>query len=240
MNIKDRFEALLNEANLINDYNKNKKIKINDEIIDGLPLIAYPDLDTKQNLKINELAKKVLYTSKYENNNNEVVITYSLDEKELKSKNKTYMTMIKGEKSETNIEEDTETYHLLNTIRNAVIVNIHNHPSGSDFSMNDIMFFISYSSVKLMVLIPNDGGIFYLSKNKDFDRRKNVHVFGNIISKVKPEAYNNGIIDFNKLSYDEMSDIAERYTKISHSLGVDYRFEPNQYEKDEEGEYDYE
>lgn len=237
-NIKDRFEALLKESNLINDYNKNKKIKINDSSIDDLPLIAYPGLNTEQCLKINELAKKVLYMSKYENDNNEVVITYSLEEQKLRNEDKTYMTIVKGDKSETNIEGDTDTYHLLNTTRNAVLVNLHNHPSGSDFSMNDIMFFILYSSVKLMVLIPNDGGIFYLSKNEDYNRQKNIHAFGEIVSKIKPEAYNNGVIDFGKLSFKEMADIAESYTKVSHTLGVDYKFEPNQPQEEKEKDDD--
>lgn len=227
MKIPDRVvyvQELFNEIELINEYKNRGKIDIIDETLEGVPLVKFPGIPIDECLTIHDLAKKVLAISKNENNNNEVAITYSLDHERLKEQNEPYMTIVKGDETSTNVLGDTRTFHLLMATQNVVIVNLHNHPSGSDFSVDDITFFIKTESVKLMVLLPNDGGLFYLLKKDNYSKYNNLLAFAESVSEIKPEAFTDGKMDFSKLSYDEAVQVAKNYVIKSSALGVDYRF----------------
>lgn len=56
------------------------------------------------------------------------------------------------------------------TASNCVIISLHNHPSLSKFSLQDVQFLIMYASIKMMCVVTNLGSISYLVKSKKYNR----------------------------------------------------------------------
>ena len=57
--------------------------------------------------------------------------------------------------------------HLLRSSYGCVIIVLHNHPSLSKFSLEDLKFFLGNNSIKMMVVVTNLGGVSYLVKMEE-------------------------------------------------------------------------
>ena len=137
-----------------------KKVMITDVAISKVPKIKYRDLTDKQNDALYEIAQIVLLRAKEENNSDEVAITIDLDDLDGKQ------GFQKGDEHEVLIGSDPDSYHLLMTGSNVAIV--HNHPSTQTLSLQDVNLFLSNASIRVIVVVSNQGTVHYLRKDKDY------------------------------------------------------------------------
>lgn len=149
---------------------RDHKIWITDEAIEKVPRICYKEIPEKEYDTIQELAKEVLRISKNRNDSNEVAITYSLDSETLINNGEEYVGITLGDEHNVDPLSTTTAYHLVMTASNCVIISLHNHPSLSKFSLQDVQFLIMYASIKMMCVVTNLGSISYLVKSKKYNR----------------------------------------------------------------------
>lgn len=57
--------------------------------------------------------------------------------------------------------------HLLTASLGCVVIILHNYPSLSKFSLEDVQFFLRNVTVKIMVVIINFGSVYYLVKGEN-------------------------------------------------------------------------
>ena len=119
---------------------KNHKIDITDVAINKVKLIKFEEIPEEEHLIISNLAKMVLEISKENNNSNEVSITYKMGTniEELESS----IGVQFGNEYEVDPLGNTTSYHLIKGQNECIVVLLHNHPSLSSFSLDDIYFFL--------------------------------------------------------------------------------------------------
>lgn len=175
-----------NEKIPINDLEMAKKrtnkIMITDMAIEKVPLIRYREIPESEYLMLQELAREVLMISKNDNDSNEVALTYSLDYRTLLAEGKEFMGVALGDEHSVDPCMNTVAYHLITTSIQCVVIVLHNHPSLSKFSLEDVKFFLSNGTVKMMVVITNLGNISYLVKKENYNRKKAIEIFNNAVS----------------------------------------------------------
>ena len=200
--IQDLFAEGIAYENIITQNKNNHKISITDIAISKVPYVKYPDVSIEDCNRLYEFERLLLSISKNKNNNNEVAITYRLykEPNELESDR---FAIVYGDEHEVDLGADTKTFHLLQSDRLAVI-NMHNHPNCSNFSLYDISFFLRNDSIKLLILLSNKGELNYISKGENYSRIQNVALFINAFKRVSPEAVKDSIIDLKKLSEVDM------------------------------------
>lgn len=76
-----------------------------------------------------------------------------------------------------------------------VVIVLHNHPSLSKFSLEDVKFFLNNGTVKMMVVVTNLGSISYLVKKDSYNRKKAIEIYNHAVS-VHNEG--SGIHDYHK------------------------------------------
>lgn len=203
--------------------NHNEKRIITDISISKIPYVAYPDLDVQQCLVVHELAEYLLTLAKSANNSDEIAITCNIDE------NKTILDGLPkvlgnsgicfGTKNETDIFSDTNSMSIINRATSVAIVSLHNHPSCGTFSVQDISIFLFQSTVKLMIVIGNNGELYYMSKDSEkFNYRKAIDYLKEASRIISPDIYQQKFI-----SYREMRDIADLFLKNCGFFGIEYR-----------------
>ena len=146
---------------------RDHKIIITDEAIEKVPLIKYREISESVYPLLQDLAKEVLRLSKEDNDSNEVAITFSLNYKKLIDAGKDYVGIAYGDEHSVDPRLNVVANHLIRASYGCVIIVLHNHPSLSKFSLEDVKFFIGNSTIKLMVVVTNLGGISYLVKKGD-------------------------------------------------------------------------
>jgi hypothetical protein len=91
-----------------------------------------------------------LLISKDDNDSDEVAITYSLDNlNDVGEERDLIYGVSLGDEHSVDSEEDTTSYHILNGALQCVVVVLHNHPSMSKLSLQDISFLLMYRSMKI-------------------------------------------------------------------------------------------
>lgn len=149
------------------------KIYITDVAINKVPLIEYIGFTEKQNHIMRELAQEVLTVSKDINESNEVAITCDLG---MQDPLENYGVAL-GTEHEVNVLADTLSNHILVSRNSVVVVILHNHPSTQTFSLQDIQFFIEFPTIKIMVVVSNQGTIHYLKRDKDYNVQHAIALF---------------------------------------------------------------
>jgi len=161
---------------------RTHKIMITDMAIEKVPLIKYREIPESEYLMLQELAKEVLMVSKNENDSNEVALTYSLDYRNLIAGGKEFMGVALGDEHSVDPCMNTVAYHLITTSIQCVVIVLHNHPSLSKFSLEDVRFFLSNETVKMMVVVTNLGNISYLVRKGNYNRKKAIEVYNYAVS----------------------------------------------------------
>lgn len=161
---------------------RDHKIMITDEAIEKVPLVKYKEIPESEYLMLQELAKEVLTVSKNYNDSNEVAITYSLDYRNLIAEGKEFMGVALGDEHSVDPCMNTVSYHLITASFACVVIVLHNHPSLSKFSLEDVKFFLKNETVKMMVVVTNLGNISYLVKKETFNRKKAIEIYNNAVS----------------------------------------------------------
>lgn len=164
------------------------------------------EIDKKHYSNLHELAKQVLQVSKDHNDSNEVAAVYSLDFEELLANDQEYFGISFGSEHEVDPAGSTVSYHIIHSSLDCVVVCLHNHPNLSKFSLDDVKFFLSSPSVKMVVVVTNLGSVSYLVKGKNYNRIEAIKVF-------------NEAVDIHKLS----SDLRNAQRAASYFLNECYR-----------------
>lgn len=224
----DNFEYLLKTKKLYElaesiFQNDKKKRNITDVAISKIPYVLYPELNLNEDLIIHEFAEFLLKQSQTNNKNNEIAITYDLSNKlEIKDGFSEIMNncgICYGNENEIELFADTKTMSVICRAEDIAVVNIHNHPSCSTFSVQDISFFLSETAVKLMVVVGNNGELYYMSKNSEkYNFKDAIKYFGSIVEKVHPNAP-----DTYKWTVDEMRSVSDAFLKNCNQIGIQYK-----------------
>lgn len=161
---------------------RDHKIMITDEAIEKVPLVKYKEIPESEYLMLQELAKEVLTVSKNDNDSNEVALTYSLDYRKLIAEGKEFMGVALGDEHSVDPCMNTVSYHLITASFECVVIVLHNHPSLSKFSLEDVKFFLNNGTVKMMVVVTNLGSISYLVKKDTYNRKKAIEIYNYTVS----------------------------------------------------------
>lgn len=203
-----------NELNAMEMAKKrDRKIAITDEAISKVPVIEYKSIPSSQYRIINELAKEALIISKEDNDNNEVAITYRMSSlSEMKEDERTkVMGVALGDEHSVDPEEDTVSYHLLNSTADCIVIIVHNHPSLSKISLADVRYLLQYHSLKMIVAVTNYGNITYLVKSEKYNRESAINLYDKCV-----DMYN----DADDLK--GYQDATEHFLDKCHSSGLIY------------------
>ena len=161
---------------------RNHKIRITDEAINKVPLVKYKEMPETEYPLLQQFAKEVLTVSKDENDSNEVALTYSLDYRNLVANGEEYMSITLGDEHSVDPYKDTVSNHLIRSSLGCVVIVLHNHPSLSKFSLEDIKFFLENGTVKMMVVVTNLGSISYVVKKENYIYGKAADIFNRAVS----------------------------------------------------------
>lgn len=145
----------------------SKKQYIMDVAIQKVPYIKYPGVSDYGCQVLQEFSKETLRIAKEENDSNEVALVLSLAD--IESQTKPTFGVVFGDEHNVDPEDSVESYHLLHSVPDCILVILHNHPAGATFSIMDITNFIRLENVKLMLVITNYGNIFYLLKTDRYN-----------------------------------------------------------------------
>ncbi|MBQ6132770.1 MAG: hypothetical protein IJI65_01300 [Lachnospiraceae bacterium] len=142
-----------------------KKVDITDIAIKKVPRISYKGLTEEQNGDLQKLAQLVLLKSKLENNSNEYAATVSLNNKILLDQ----IGFAEGDEHGVKVHADTDSHHIIVSAKDVSVVIIHNHPSTQTLSIEDIGFFLYETTVRILVVVTNQGTVHYIMKDTDYD-----------------------------------------------------------------------
>lgn len=190
---------------------RSKKVMITEEAINKVPYIEYKNIDETEYKNIQYLAKKVLQLSKDNNNSNEVAITYGLAVMEMLSEDSDYVGIAFGNEHDVKPLSDTKSSLLIHGYKRCAVVLLHNHPSLSLISLEDIRFFLEHWGIQLMVIVSNLGAISYISKSRTFNSYKAIELLNDCITK------NNMATDLKG-----KADAVKYFIQNCHSVGIDY------------------
>lgn len=184
---------------------RDKKVEITDVSIAKVPFIMYKGFTFEENQKICQLAKTVLILAKEENNSNEVAITYDLERKDLP------YGIAFGNEHSVDICSDTRSFHILLSARRTTVIMLHNHPSTKTFSLEDLRFLLTYDSIRMMIVISNQGKIHYISKEEDFDRDMAIQLYSSCVGTLSKSS-----------NIREIYFAAKQYLLKCHTVGLFY------------------
>lgn len=159
-----------NELNSLEANKRDHKIEITDIAIEKVPYVKYKEIPEMYYNVLQELAKMVLVYSRDNNNCNETAITYSLDSPELYVAGEQYLAIAYGDEHSVEPTKDTASNHLIVSAKGCVVIILHNHPSLSKISLQDIGYLLQFASIKMIVAVTNLGSINYIVKTDKYNR----------------------------------------------------------------------
>lgn len=169
----------------------------------------------------NKLGEHLLKLSKQKNNSDEISVTINI-----KENNKIIDGMDKilqkvglcyGTKDETLLFSDPLTMHLVRGATDIAVVNLHNHPSCSPHSTLDLSFFLRESAVKMMIILGNNGELYYLSKTEKYNHDLARRYLTQAAYVVKPN-----VKETDKFTAMELRQVADLFLKNCYQFGIEY------------------
>lgn len=180
---------------LLQAKKRDHKIVITDEAINKVPRIEYKEIAEEQYDILQLLLQETMTISQRDNNSDEVAITYSLDANiDNDDRNMVYGVSL-GDEHSVDPLEDVTSYHIINGTAECVVVILHNHPSLSKLSLQDIQYLLMYHSLKMIVAVTNLGSVFYLVKTNKYDYHRAMQLYKQAY-KMFDEA--NNLADYQK------------------------------------------
>ena len=169
----------------LNAKKRNKKVAITDIAIHKVSYIHYKNFTKEQNDIMYELAKDVLLLAQQCNNSNEVAITCDIcADKPLESYGISY-----GDEHSVDVCSDTLSNHIISSSSGMTVVVLHNHPSTQTFSLEDIFFFLTYATIKVIVVVSNQGTVHYLYKDTMYDYTSAFALFKECTKHIKRNSF---------------------------------------------------
>ena len=145
-------------------------------------------------------------------NSNEVAITYCLESAVLNSSLLDYVGIAKGTEYSVDPLSDTRSYHLIKSSNSCIVVLMHNHPSLSLFSLQDIRFFLENGNIRLMTVISNLGKVNYLLRREGYNKTVAIKLYNEAVEK------NN-----NSNNLNGMQDACKYFLYNSSKAGIKYK-----------------
>ena len=204
-------------TNNLNDLEMAKKrdhkVMITEEAVNKVPRISYKEIPEEEYDNLRDYARDVLRLAMDSNDSNEVALTYTLNYRELISRGEDYMGIALGDEHSVDPLSNPISYHLIKTTADCVVIVLHNHPSLSKFSLEDIQFFLRNPSVKMMVVITNLGGVSYLVKKPSYDYPRAIDLYNDAVS-----IHNQG------KNLNDYQDAAELFLKNCFNANIIYEY----------------
>lgn len=173
--------------NRLTSKKRDRKVDITDISISKVPYIQYHGLNDEENRLLYDMAVTVLTLSRNSNNSNEVSVTVSLKDANTELADIDYGVCL-GTEHSVDILSDPLSFHLIMSANDCVVAVLHNHPSTQTLSLEDISFFLAYASVRIILVVTNQGNIHYLCKEKDYDFNTAKILFDECVSDIKPNS----------------------------------------------------
>ena len=172
--------AILNsgrEKELEQAKKRDHKIYITDIAIEKVPYVHVPGLTKADNEVLQVEHQRLLKLAKTENNSNEVSIVLCLS----KGRN----AVVFGDEVSVNAGGSPEAMGVFRVAGKGEIMYLHNHPTTSNFSFTDIATFLRESQIGVLSVVTNQGTVYVLSKNKQYNFKQAVSLFNAIAIQYK-------------------------------------------------------
>lgn len=175
--------APLDEAELEQAKKRDRKIPITDIAIKKVQYVEVPGLPEIINEALKDANKELLQKAKDENKSDEMLGILSFSKGTRKE-------FVPGTIGSVGINiSDFDAYHLFVSAQVNEIYYLHNHPSGSSFSLTDIMTFIGHPQIGLLSVVTNQGKVFMLHKTSKYDYNKTQEIFDEVLAKANSRKY---------------------------------------------------
>lgn len=158
--------------NQIKTGKEETKTEITDDIIKHITRIRLFE-DFRDDM-LYELHQELLYHAR-KNRNNEVCILWDYVSKE--------KVILYGTNKKVDMKTSPKALEMLETSNS--LIAMHNHPRNGLFSRRDLMTFGLRMSIRAMTVVCNDGTIYMLRKEKDFDFGKLMSIYNENVSEKK-------------------------------------------------------
>lgn len=192
------------ELQQIKTGNDNISI-ITDKVIESIAKIKAFHL-TQMNEELYKLHKKLLSTAKNKNKSYEVGMFWNLSDTD-------ECFVIYGTMNGIDMNKNEEVKKLVTYGPICSIAVLHNHPRNGLFSSRDISSFIEYNSIYLLTAVCNDGTIYMLRKEANFNPFLLREYYNQGIKKNRRKSLG------NKPCYYGIKNVA----KHAKEIGVTYR-----------------
>ena len=171
------------------------KVNITPQAIEKVPLVNIPALSDVENRNIQLMHKQLLEDAMKNNHSNEVAYILS----------KNGVSKVYGTENTVDFAKSHETELLLKLSPERSLDVLQNHPKGSTFSLDDIVFFVNTDSVRSLTIVTNQGKVMYLIKTKA--------VYAREINTV-----------LSQLTYtNDISESIDNISKVLYNYGVKFK-----------------
>jgi len=166
---------------MINQKKRNRPIAITPIAILKVPCTHIFGFSPEQNRYIQEKHRQVLRSAarlnaKYKSNSMEVVLlinTHTWEEWVVEGKEERVVYM----------NDNLAANQAMDTSPKNSLMLLHNHPGTGTFSAEDIKTFCNTDSLYIITVVGNDGTIYLLKKENNFDSEKLLLAYGNLAEK---------------------------------------------------------
>lgn len=153
--------------------------------------------DVEMNKLLYEHHKNLLRLSMNKNNSNEVGLFWDLkkvEEKPLQLLGEVNGLMMSKSKDVSELVKNPHSYRT--------VVIMHNHPRNGMFSTKDIDSFCDYNSIYLMTAVCNDGTIYMIRKDANFNRHLLRKYYNEGVAKSIEKAHSEQLSKAKRLKFD--------------------------------------
>lgn len=190
----------------VNSISSHKKQFINEASLLRLRPYVLDEIGDDESFYLYQKCQTVLYYALNRNNCDEVALVYALGTHEEGN-------LIKGTRTNTDLESDTKTQELLHKPDEKICVLVHNHPTDSSFSIEDYSEFLLYGKLKVMAAVTNSGEQYYMTKTDNYDRNRAIKKLIEITR----------ICDHNNdgfLNRSESVQAAKEFERVAYAFGI--------------------
>ncbi len=195
------------EKHTLAQRNKFKKVYITEVAIEKIPLIQYEGFTSEQNNLMQSLSKLVLKISKYENESNEIALTCNLNADNPLDE----VAVVFGKEHEVDVAGDTLSNHYLLSCQALTVVTLHNHPTPQVMSLQDIKFFIHYESIQIMVVVTNQGNVYYIRKTNTYNHQEAAKLLNSLMPRFSETP-----------TIDDYYKATKKFLKSCYKAGIHY------------------
>lgn len=158
--------AISGGSGIIKEQSKKEISVITDKAINRVPCVSIAGYTEQQNKYIQQQHKELLNFARSKNSSNEVAFVFSSDF----STRKEFLG-----------SDDRISYSSSGLGMNIVV--LHNHPRNSSYSLNDVIEFVSNSSIKTLTIVKNNGVVETLTKLQTVDKEKLLLELNRLVKK---------------------------------------------------------